>query len=44
MRGKPLRTIKVRLSEEDLAILYRQCGHDESLSDYIRRLIMEGLY
>lgn len=44
MKGKPTHTIKVRLSEEDLAILYAQCEHDESLSDYIRRLIMERLF
>lgn len=44
MRNKTLRTVRVRISEEDLAILYSHCQHDESLSDCIRRLILTGLY
>lgn len=44
MTDKTLCTIKVRLTEADLANLYARCKHDESLSDCVLRLIMTALY
>lgn len=44
MRRKHPRPVGVRLTEDELAIIWRHCLPHETLSDCLRRLIFAGLY